>query len=75
MRARTPLDAALIEVRQQFADLGVVLAAIDHLRSRSDRLLTPLLGELRALRPTLDHAIALLEQDERESGGDDPRVR
>ena len=69
MRARTPLDAALIEVRQQFADLGVVLAAIDHLRTRADRLLPALLAELTALRPLLDRAIALLEQDGQEGEG------
>jgi hypothetical protein len=68
MRERTPLDTALVETRQAFADLGVVLMAIDHLRTRADRLLPPLLDELRALRPILERAIALLEQDGREGG-------
>jgi hypothetical protein len=65
MRERTPLDAALIETRQQFADLSIVLSAIDHLRTRADHLLLPLLVELQALRPILDRAIALLEEEGR----------
>lgn len=60
MKERTSFDAVLIETRQEIADLSLILAAIDHLRSRADRLFPPLLNELLALRSLIDRAISLL---------------
>jgi hypothetical protein len=54
------LDAALHELRQAFADVGVVTGIVTDLRRNAARLLPLLADELRRLRTTIDRTLPLI---------------
>jgi hypothetical protein len=55
-----PLDNALAELAQAFADIGLVLNIVRELRRNADRLREPLKDELGQLIPLMIRAINLL---------------
>jgi hypothetical protein len=66
MCRNTPLDTLLTDIRQSFADLGLVLATVDHLQTRAQRLLPLILFEIKELQPKLTRLVALLEEGQEE---------
>jgi hypothetical protein len=55
-----PLDVALEQLAQAFADLGTIISIIRQLRQNSQRLQPMLAGELRGVMVLLRDTIALL---------------
>jgi hypothetical protein len=55
-----PLDDALTDLAQAFADIGLVLDVLRQLRRNADRLRAPLKDELGHLTPLMIRAMNLL---------------
>ncbi len=69
MSDQSDVEATLTELARHSADLSLVLGAVATCPARRSRLWPAVVRELRAMRPKIDAAMTLIEQ---EVEGDQP---